>query len=70
MKQRQRRIAFFLGLGLAAFTWGCGGGGGGGGSSPPPSGGGGAITLGSLQPIVQMQNAQPFVLTLNGSGFA
>lgn len=70
MRKRERRIALFLCLGLAAFTWCCGGGGGGGGSSPPPSGGGGAITLSSLQPIVQMQNAQPFILTVNGSGFA
>ncbi|MGH9356103.1 MAG: IPT/TIG domain-containing protein [Terriglobia bacterium] len=70
MRKQERGIALFLCIGLAAFTWSCGGGGGGGSSPPPPSGGGGSITLSSLQPIVQMQNAQSFVLTLNGSGFA
>lgn len=58
-----------LAFGIAGFTLQCGGGGGGGASQPPPSGGG-AVTLSSLQPIVEMQNASPFTLTLNGSGFA
>lgn len=64
-----RGLLLFLCLGFAALTLRCGGGGS-GSSSPPPSGGGGGITLSSLQPIVQMQNAQQFILTLNGSGFA
>ncbi|MGH9438879.1 MAG: hypothetical protein ACRD22_13530 [Terriglobia bacterium] len=70
MKSQDLRRGGFVLLcfGLAAFTLRCGGGGS--GSSSPPSGGGGTVTLSSLQPIVQMQNSQPFTLALNGSGFS
>ena len=59
----------FLCIGFAAFTLCCGGGGSGSGSSPSSSSGGGAV-LKDLQPIVQMQNAPAFTLTLDGSGFS
>ena len=68
-KQKLSRVMLlFLCLGLAGFALRCGGGGT--SSAPPTGGGGGGVVLSSLQPIVQMQSAQQFTLTLNGSGFS